>query len=112
MSRSNALQDQMDQKVKYGKAFYATNVDVGRTVTDMDHFPYLRFYRGEYQSSEPVIFDRKAGYRFVRQRCYDTQPEFVTPYPNYCYESACSTIYPCVPGQLIADTRAWVWRSP
>lgn len=109
---SSPLQAQIAQKVQYGKAFYANNLDVGYTVTDMDHFPYTRFYRGEYQSPEPVIFNREAGYRFVSQRCYDTQPEFATPYPNYCYESACSTIYPCVPGQLIADTRAWVWRSP
>lgn len=107
-----SLAAQIAQKNLYGKAFYATNLDVGETITDRDNFPYTRFYRGQYQSSEPVIDARQAGYRFVSKRCYTTQPEFATPYPNYCFESACSTIYPCVPGQLIADSRAWVWRSP
>lgn len=108
----SSLSDQIAQKTQYGKSFYANNWDVGQTITDMDNFPYQRFYRGQYEQSMPVIFDRKAGYRFVEQRCYKTQTDYAIPYPNYCYESACSTIYPCVPGQLIADTRAWVWRSP
>jgi hypothetical protein len=33
------------------------------TLTDMDHFPYRRFFRGVYYESEPVIFGRDAGYR-------------------------------------------------
>lgn len=33
------------------------------TLTDMDHFPYRRFFRGVYYESEPVIFGREAGYR-------------------------------------------------
>lgn len=102
----------IDAKSQYGKAFYATAQDVARVVTDMDHFPYTRFYRGQYDSDQPVVMDRQAGYRFVNQPCYRTQTEYNVPYPNYCFESACSTIYPCLPAQLIADSRAWVWQSP
>jgi hypothetical protein len=108
----SSLESQIAQKNQYGKAFYATNLDVGQTRTGMNHFPYTSFYRGQYNLSEPVIFDRRAGYSHVGVNCYDTKTKYEVAYPNYCYETACSTIYPCVPGQLIADTRAWVWRSP
>ena len=29
--------------------------------TDMDHFPYRRFYRGQHNCSEPIIHSRTAG---------------------------------------------------
>lgn len=106
-----SLKYQIAQKTKYGKSFYATNQTVGKTITDMDNFPYQRFYRGEYQSNQPIIFDREAGYRHVSNSCYSTVPSYSVEYPNYCFESACSTIYPCVPAQQIAETRTWVYRS-
>lgn len=30
--------------------------------TKMDHYPYTNFFQGQYNSSEPIIFDREAGY--------------------------------------------------
>ena len=33
------------------------------TLTDMDHFPYRRFFRGIYYEPEPIIHSRDAGYR-------------------------------------------------
>ena len=78
-----SLQYQIEQKTKYGKSFYATNESVGKTITDMDNFPYQRFYRGQYQSNEPIIFDRKAGYRHVSNACYKTIPSYSVEYPNY-----------------------------
>ena len=31
--------------------------------TDMDIFPYTRFYRGQYDKTFPVIYNRRAGVR-------------------------------------------------
>jgi len=70
-------------------------------VTDMDHFPYTRFYRGVYNSSQPVVFEREAGWRPQRDACYSVNEcNQKSPYPNHCWESACSTVYPCYPQYL------------
>ena len=31
------------------------------TVTDMNVFPYNRFFRGKYYSDKPIVFNREAG---------------------------------------------------
>ena len=67
----------------------------------MDHFPYTRFYRGQYMRTEPTVFDREAGWRPVRNMCYTSVVTYREPeYPNHCFETACSTVYPCYPGYL------------
>jgi len=80
----------------YGNANMATSV-----VTDMDNFPYNRFFRGVYNSSDPVVFEREAGWRPVQNNCYNTHAtKQKDQYPNHCWESACSTVYPCYPEQM------------
>ena len=70
-------------------------------LTDMDHFPYTRFYRGVPSSSQPVMFEREAGWRPQRESCYKLHKiQEQDPYPNHCFESACSTVYPCYPPYL------------
>ena len=75
---------------------YGTSTQANSILTDMDHFPYTRFYRGIYDSPNPVVFEREAGWRPQRDSCYKSnsyKPK--NTYPNHCFESACSTIYPC-----------------
>ena len=38
--------------------------------TDMDTFPYPRFYRGVYNNPEAIVFDREAGWRPREDACY------------------------------------------
>lgn len=81
--------------------FFGTSTEAKTVVTDMDHFPYTRLFRGVYHSSDPVVFEREAGWRPTRNSCYG--PAAVSrsmPYPNHCFESACSTVYPCYPRYL------------
>ena len=64
----------------------------------MDHFPYSRFFRGVYYSSDPVVFERESGWRAERDSCYGpANCQRQDPYPNHCFQSACSTVYPCYP---------------
>ena len=84
--------------------YFGTINQADAIVTDMDHFPYTRFYRGVYDSSQPVVFEREAGWRPQRDSCYSVnkcnQSNQSNPYPNHCFESACSTVYPCYPSYL------------
>lgn len=38
--------------------------------TDMDTFPYPRFYRGVYNNTNAIIFDREAGWHPREDACY------------------------------------------
>lgn len=86
--------------------FYGTTHQAGSVVTDVDHFPYSRYYRGVYYSDKPVVFEREAGWRPIREGCYkisvppDEQESKSSFYPNHCWASACSTVYPCYPEYL------------
>ena len=64
------------------------------SVTDMDHFPYTRYFRGVYYNTEPVIFEREAGYRPHQNKCYKVKcKKNISPYPNHCFQTACSTLF-------------------
>jgi len=66
--------------------------------TDMDNFPYNRFYRGLTTCTEPRIFDREAGHRPLRQELYRPAVQEPVPPPfQGCFQIPCSTILPCTP---------------
>ena len=39
--------------------------------TDMDTFPYPRFYRGKYDSTKAIVFEREAGWEPRKDQCYE-----------------------------------------
>lgn len=79
--------------------FWGTVGDLA--LTDMDHFPYTRFYRGEINSSEPVVIDREAGWH-PRRNCY-ANPKGYSTVPcdrtghrkNICFQGGCTATLPC-----------------
>jgi len=89
----------MIERKKKNTPFYATSESAERIITDMDHFPYTRFFRGVSYFPNPIVMEREAGFREVNNNCYRVScpgGEKV-PYPNHCFETACSTVYPCYP---------------
>lgn len=68
--------------------------------TDMNVFPYNRFYRGINDCTTPRVFDREAGHRKWENYLYAPAnmpcrpPE---PYRGKCFQIPCSTILPCIP---------------
>ena len=99
MNQSNidSIRHQIQNKIG-SKPYYSTVEDAKSIVTDMDHFPYTRYFRGEYKSSIPRVFEREAGWRPLRDSCYEGScvPDR-NPRPNHCFETACSTTFPCIP---------------
>lgn len=96
-----AVRAQIDRKLK-SKPYYANEMSVTETVTDIDHFPYTRFFRGVAPYPDPIIFEREAGWRLRRDNCYRLSKHVSdTPKPNNCWETACSTVYPCYPQNVL-----------
>jgi hypothetical protein len=81
---------------------YSATLNTGSIVlTDYDHFPYQRYYRGIPNSDRPIVAEREAGWRPIYNRCYkDDQKIDEISNNNFCFETACSTVYPCHPDYL------------
>jgi hypothetical protein len=90
----NTIRDQIEAKIQ-SKPFFASQNAVNLTVTDFDTFPYPRFYRGIYQSSEPVVLEREAGWRQRHDDCYEPVRHYEVDEPKYCWQVPCSTVFPC-----------------
>jgi hypothetical protein len=58
--------------------------------TDMDHFPYTRFYRGKHREDEAFIHNRRAGYRKRRDILYKSpnKSDQCDPYLRPSYENS------------------------
>ena len=76
--------------------YFANGNTIRNSITDMDHQPYQRFFRGVYYYPDPVVFEREAGYRPMQSECYNiVAKKVVEEPPDHCFEVACSTILPC-----------------
>ena len=93
----NSVRSQISKKNGYNP-YYATVGTASSVITDMDSFPYNRYFRGQYNSSVPIVFEREAGFRRINTTCYDKNIDRGIPqYPNHCFQVPCSTVYPCYP---------------
>ena len=94
-SNVNFIRDQIEAKVGR-QPFFASQNAASLTVTDMDTFPYPRFYRGIYQLEEPVVMEREAGWRPRHDACYTpVKAKCTEKGPEYCWQVPCSTVFPC-----------------
>lgn len=92
------VRNQIHKKLDYSQAYYGRSNTVKGMITDMDNFPYVRYFRGQFNKENPVIFNREAGYRPIENPCYAPILSYAQPpYTNYCWQTPCSTVYPCRP---------------
>lgn len=98
-SNMKFVRDQIAQKINYNMPYYARTNEVNQCLTDMDEFPYQRYFRGQADKSYPIVHDRAAGWRPRFDKMYSPTPYLVPKAPpvDYCFEAPCSTVYPCYP---------------
>lgn len=104
-NRNSKFLNSMKELKNGDQPFYATKFVAENIKTDMDHFPYTRFFRGQYEFENPIVFDREAGYRPSRDSCYiqkcNAGADFIKR--KSCWEPACSTVYPCTRNRLTEE---------
>ena len=95
----NVVNQQIKKLMSSFDPYTATSSLATRVVTDIDHFPYTRFYRSDPTNPTPILFEREAGFRPTTQQCYKKGCglKLNDPYPLNCFQSPCSTVLPCVP---------------
>lgn len=95
---NNENVDLLKKRKRGDEPYYATISTATGVLTDYDSFPYSRWFRGKYKSTEPVVAEREAGWRMQNESCYtpDNIPQQNMHYPKHCFETSCSTVYPCM----------------
>ena len=95
------IRELIKQKKSYHPHFATIN-NAAFVLTDYDTFPYPRWWRGVTGLSEPVVAEREAGWRRRHDNCYKLTKNYSenVQYPNNCFQSSCSTTYPCYPKYL------------
>lgn len=89
------IQNRIKQKKSYFP-YYADMTSGSLTLTDFDHFPYTRWWRGKAKSNVPIIAEREAGWRPRNDDCYKNIKELKeVKIKDICFQPACSTVYPC-----------------
>ena len=62
--------------------FLMTKNAVQNTITDMNRFPYNRFYRGQVGNTHPTVMSREAGYCPVEKSITNVFPDSVVVFIN------------------------------
>jgi len=92
------IKEQIERKNNYNIPYYATKNSITNVVTDYDHFPYKRQYRGIYHNSRPVIMEREAGYRKRQDECYipitGGTYKFLNKGPDVLFQQPANTVLP------------------
>jgi len=69
-----------------------------RVNNDMDVFPYPRWFQAVPTSDKPIVAEREAGWMYKNKELLRKEDiikkEKLKP-ANLCFQTACSTIYPC-----------------
>jgi len=92
-NQSEFIAKQIEYKKHY-LPYYGTVNQLQHSITDMNDFPYTGYFRGVYWDSNPIIFDREAGWSNVipkdKKVCKGIKPV-------NCWQIPCSTTLPCKP---------------
>lgn len=94
MTNEEWIAKQIHIKNMYASPYESRASDVQQVVTDVDHFPYTRFYRGAYNDTSPRIWEREAGFHSLQNASYVKEATFnVTPHRGPT-QIPCGTILP------------------
>jgi hypothetical protein len=93
------IREQINRKNR-SEPYFATVEHSEQVWTDHDVFPYTRYFRGVPESSIPIVAEREAGWMLRNDAYYRASTIsdiWEPPYPNHCFQSACTTVRPCHP---------------
>lgn len=94
MENQQWIAKQIYLKNMYASPYESRASDIQHVVTDIDHFPYTRFYRGIYNDAKPHLWEREAGFHPLQNNLYKDQLLYFTSPHQSPTQIPCSTILP------------------
>lgn len=90
------LKEQIRRLQNLNSPYYPTTSTVKKVRTQVNHFPYTRFYTSDYRQPYVTFFDREAGWSKLDNQCYKNVNTSVFDTPvDYCFAAPASIVYPC-----------------
>jgi hypothetical protein len=108
----NYIQECIRLKNISGRPYQSYANDVKNVITDVDHFPYTRFYRGVYNDTNPHIWEREAGYHVLQPQGYTKHLSYDIPKFSLPMQIPCSTVIPPRSCGTLCNQNGCVNRSP
>ena len=109
------VQNQINQMLHTDQPYFPNPYEIRNVVTDVNEWPYPRYFRGRPDSDRPFFWNREAGYRHVinPQLIPTNYPPIEEPRQPYtCFQPACNTIFPCYFEKTKSMPRNCVYTSP
>lgn len=94
LSNRALVQEQIQFKISH-EPFFPSPAYINSIITDQDHFPYKRYYRGVHHSDIPHVFDREAGFRPIENDKYKYLSLEKPCNPRLCFNTSCNIVRPC-----------------
>jgi len=97
MSNKSIIEYQIRQKVNSQGPYFPNPNIIFKTKTDVNVFPYQRFFRGVAADMHPNIWDREAGYSPLISTIDTTNDvnQALFEKSTTCFQYPCTTILPC-----------------
>lgn len=104
------------EKKKMSKPYFPDPDLIYQIKTDVNEWPYRRYFRGKKDSYTPHIWEREAGYSTVLTTINTNNKVNETLVgATCCFQLPCSTILPCKnnsQNQYLPNTNQCVFTSP
>lgn len=114
-SNASKVQMQIQQMLTQESGYFPHPKFLEETRTDVNEWPYTRYFRGKPQSDIPFFWEREAGYQKILPDKPVPMYEPLLQEPDTkggCFQSACNTIFPCYYGKKIELPNQSVFTSP
>ena len=89
------LDEQIVLKADPNSKFTATIDSIIPSQTDHDHFPYTRYYRGDYKKQDYKVTENNAGWQRLNNECYKSKSYAPITPNDMCFQLPCNTVLPC-----------------
>jgi len=115
-TNERVVYQQIQDKIGSSDPYYPPTPQLFDVRTDVNVFPYQRFFRGKQDSMSPHVWEREAGYSpILASRDTTNDVDMVLQEKSStCFQIPCTTILPCEasPNNYMSSTRSKVYTSP
>jgi hypothetical protein len=105
---------QIEQMLNQPTGYFPNPNYLLETKTDVNQWPYPRYFRGRPDSNHPFFWGREAGYQKIEPKRDIPVFEPLSEEPDTrggCFQSACNVVYPCYYGEIKTLPKRRVFTS-
>ena len=112
----DTVQKQIENSLRSEKPYFPPSEEIFKVQTDINIWPYNRYFRGSPSSDTPIVWEREAGFQEILPRIPVPSISSTQTEPNIstCFQLPCSTTLPCKsnPSNFQESRKSCIYISP